>query len=65
MIDDPKGLMKLKFKCPVCGGEYFGTSCAGTPNAIGHCHSILADGSWCRFNWPRSESEDAKYFIPK
>jgi len=64
-IDDPKGLMKLKFRCPQCGGSYFGTSNAGNINSTGHCHTYLPDGKRCNYTWIRNEETDAKHFIKK
>ena len=48
----------MEFYCPVCGGNYFGTSNAQDWDvAEGHCHG---DVSACSFSWPRSD--DWKYF---
>lgn len=66
MIDDPKGLMKLEYKCPECGGPYFGTSNGLDWNeAIGHCHSLTPSGLYCNHRWKRSSEEDAKHFVKK
>lgn len=63
-ISDPKGLMNLRFKCPVCGGYKFGTSMSGSPESTGHCHNHLPDGSMCVFSWSRPV-EDTNVFVKK
>lgn len=64
MIDDPKGLMTLKFVCPICGGSCFGTINAGKDDAMGRCNTYKGDGTMCNFLWMRKDS-DWKYFVKK
>lgn len=64
-INDPKGLMQLKFKCPECGSCRFGTSQVKEwDKAKGHCHGYKPDGSACRYSWNRS-TEDDNVFISR
>ena len=64
-IYDPKGLMKLEFRCPQCGGKMFGTSNATSDDAEGHCNSYDSDGSRCGYRWERSMDEELGVFVKK
>ena len=62
-IHDPKGLMRLRFKCPECGGQMFGTSNSTSENWIGHCHDFWPDGTRCRYTWKRSMDDELGVFV--
>lgn len=56
--------MGTKFKCPQCGGNYFGSSGRpGTPDFTGFCHGS-ATNPRCGYTWNRSdEAVEKKCFV--
>jgi len=63
-VEDPKGLMNLRFKCPLCGSSYFSTSNALSDNARGHCNGYTKGGKGCSYTWDR-KTEDSAVFVQK
>jgi hypothetical protein len=51
----------VEFRCPKCGGGYFGTNYATEPNASGECRGTDDGSRSCDFTWPRSD--DWRYFV--
>lgn len=59
----PEATEPQGFKCPECGGPFWGTTEWQRGPAEGNCHGWTNDGLRCRFSWIRSPEEDPKLGI--